>query len=172
MTRQVALLAYAVAVWVCLEIIFLRFNFRPKYQIHALENIFTHLELITIFLTATSFFSLSVFLGIDLWILAICFMVVVALCSYQVVWTSDANFVAAWPYAAVVVVAMVEIFFAVGYWPTRVWVGGVIVGVSYYLATGLVRNWLLGNREWRVVQRYVYVSAAVVLAVMLTARWF
>jgi len=170
--RQIALLAYAIAVWVYLEIIFLRFNFRPKYQIHALENIFTHLELVTVFLAATSFFAVSVFLGIQIWMVTVGFAVMVMLFSYQVVWTSDANFVAAWPYAAVVVLTMTEIFFAVGYLPTSVYVGGMIVGTSYYLITGLTRNWLLGNREWRVVQRYVYISVAVVIATLTTARWF
>ena len=170
--RQLALLGYAVAVWLYLEIIFLRFNFRPKYQIHSLENIFTHLELITIFLVSTSFFGISVFLGIALWMLTICFAVVVALFSYQVVWTSDTTMVAAWPYAAIVALTMTEIFFAVGYLPTSVYVGGVIVAASYYLITGLTRNWLLGNHQWRVVRRYTYVAAAVTLVALVSARWF
>ncbi|MDD2806993.1 MAG: hypothetical protein PHW95_00530 [Patescibacteria group bacterium] len=170
--KQLFLLGFVIMSWISLEVIFLRFNFRPKYQVHSLENIFTHLDIITIFLITSGLYSFIAFLGFDLWtMLAILTAVVLAL-SYQLIWTSDATIVSGAPYSLVITLTVAETFLAVSYLPTSVYVGGMMVSLSYYCIGGLSRNWLLGNREAKVVRRYLVTGAILAVLVLATAKWF
>ena len=170
--RQFFLLVFAILIWAFLEVIFLKFHFRAKYQTHSLENISTHLNLITIFLVASGFFSLIIFLGVPVSLLIIIFAIVNALLVYQLIKISDVIFVAGWPYILATVVVITEIFWAVSFLPTSVYVNGLIVTIAYYLITGLARNWLLGVRESKIVKRYLLISVISLAMILLSAKWF
>lgn len=170
--KQVFLLGYVIMIWISLEVIFLRFNFRPKYQVHSLENIFTHLDIITIFLVSSGLYSLIAFLGFDLWTMLSILAVVVLALSYQLVWTSDATIGSGWPFALVLTLTVSESFLAVSYLPTSVYVGAMMVSLSYYCVGGLSRNWFLGNRGGKVVRRYLVTGAILAVLVLVTAKWF
>lgn len=170
--KQFFLVVFAVLIWAFLEVVFLKFHLRAKYQTHSLENISTHLNLITIFLIASGFFSLIVFLGISTSLLIIIFAIVNTLLVYQLIKLSDVSLVVGWPYILATVVVITEIFWAVSFLPTSVYVNGLIVTIIYYLITGLTRNWLLGVREGKVVKRYLLISVISLVIVLLSAKWF
>jgi hypothetical protein len=155
-----------------LEVIFLRFQLSSRYQAHSLENISTHLSLLTVFLVASSFFSLRIFLGVPLWLLIISFGFILALATYQLIWSSDTKLVTSWPYISVITIVATEIFWAVGFLPTSVYVNGLVVTISYYLMTGLARNWLLGIQEGKVIKRYLLISTITLIIILATAKWF
>ena len=170
--KQIFLIGLVILVWIFLEVIFLRFHLSPKYQAHSLENISTHLSLLTVFLVASSFFSLRIFLGVPLWLLIISFGFILALATYQLIWSSDTKLVTSWPYIGVITIVATEIFWAVSFLPTSVYVNGLVVTVSYYLMTGLARNWLLGIQEGKVIKRYLLISTITLIIILATAKWF
>jgi hypothetical protein len=137
-----------------------------------LVNISTHLDLITVFFVASSLFSLLVFLGISSWFIIIIFAVIMLILSSQISWVSEANLSEVLPFLLVISLGVTEIFWAVSFLPTSVYVGGLIVALSYYLMSGISRNWLLGIKEGKVVKRYLLISSIILVIVLLTAKWF
>lgn len=170
--KQLFLLVYTLMIWIFLEVIYMRFNFRPKYQVHSLENIFTHLDIVALFLISSGLFSLIVFLNFDFWISFGIFSLVCLLLTYQLVWTADAILATAWPHAIVITLATAEMFLAISFLPTSIYVNGLLVTLTYYLISGLSRNALLGHLQYRVVRRYVAVSVLAAIIVLATAKWF
>ena len=162
-------LILVVLIWSFLEVVFLRFHFRPKYQAYSLENISTHLNLITVFLTASSLFSFVIFLGLFWWLAIGVFIVIVLLLAHQSIETDS---FAGWPYVLVITLLTTEIFWAVIFLPTSVYVNGIIVTIGYYLITGLIRNWLLEIRGKKVVFRYLLISVICLIIILVTAKWF
>ncbi|OGY44903.1 MAG: hypothetical protein A2729_03935 [Candidatus Buchananbacteria bacterium RIFCSPHIGHO2_01_FULL_39_14] len=170
--RQGVAIALVIALAVYLEVIFLWFCERLKYQAHSLENISVHLNLVTIFLTASSLVGLVIFIGLPLWLMIIIFVFFVTLLNYELIWSSGVAPKLGWLYSLVITLAMTEIFWAVNFLPTSVYVDGLIISLSYYLITGLARNWLIGVKEKKVIKRYLFVSLICLLIVFLTAKWF
>ncbi|MFA6410067.1 MAG: hypothetical protein WCW26_00615 [Candidatus Buchananbacteria bacterium] len=171
-TKQLFSVVLVVLLGVFLEVIFVWFHLRPKYQPNALENISAHLNLITIFLTACGFFSLIVFLNISVWVLALGFFVISAILNYQLIWISGTTWSVGYPYITAITVAITEIFLAASFLPTSFYVSGLIVTVSYYLMTGLAQNWLIDIKEARVVKRYLLIGVVSLIIILITAKWF
>jgi hypothetical protein len=170
--RQVFLLGVMALEWAFLEVVFLKINYRPRYQPHSLDNICTHINLITIFLTVSGIFSLIIFLGFSLWPWLMVFGIISFLINYQLILPSDVDAKIAWPYILISTLIDLEIFWAVSYLPVSVYVSGLLVTVSYYFTTGLARNWLIGVKEKRVVIRYLIISLSILILVLVSAKWF
>jgi hypothetical protein len=170
--KQLFIFSLSIFGGVFLEVVFVWFWRRPRYQPNALENISTHLNLLTIFFTTSGLFGLIIFLNFPLWLLALIFFIISAILNYQLIWISDANWSTGWPYIVVITLTITEIFLAVSFLPTSIYVSGLLVTISYYLITGLTRNWLLGIKEGKVVKRYLIISLILLAMIFLTAKWF
>lgn len=170
--RQFFIIILAVLIWAFLELTYLRFHLRLKYQVHALENISTYINLITVFLTVSSFFGLIIFLDFSFWILTTIFAVLIILLNYQIAYSSEAPLNSSWLYILAITLMMIEIFWSVNFLPTSIYVNGLVVTISYYLMSGLARNWLLGIQERKVVLRYLVISFISLIIILVTAKWF
>lgn len=170
--RQFLCLISAGLLGIFLEMAYLWFYSRPKYQPNALENISAHLNLLTVFLISSSASSLIIFINFPFWPLILIYTLLVLLLTYQLCWVDNIIFPASWPYIIVVTAATVEVFLAVSFLPTSAYVSGLIVALIYYLTTGLLRNLFLGVKEKKVIKRYLLISLAVFLVIIITAKWF
>ncbi|MFA6322586.1 MAG: hypothetical protein WCX71_03870 [Candidatus Buchananbacteria bacterium] len=170
--RQLFLLGQMVLLWAYLEIIFLRYHLRPKYEPYSLENVTVHLNLITIYLTACGFYNLILFLAINFWLLLGLFVLIGLLMSYQLIWASGVTTRVGWHYLAVISLLTAELFWIVNYLPTSIYVNGLMVTLGYYLMSGLSRNWLLGIRDSQVIKRYLIIGSFILLIILITAKWF
>lgn len=170
--RQFLCLTVAALLGIFLEMAYLWLHARPKYQPHALENISAHLNLLTVFLIASGAYSLIIFINFPFWPLTLIFAFLSLLLTYQLCWVENIIFPASGPYLAVSILATTEVFLAVSFLPTSVYVGGLIVALVYYLITGLLRNLFLGIKEKSVIRRYLLISLVVFLMIMVTAKWF
>ena len=170
-TRQLVTIIVTVAVWIFLKVTFLYFFFRPKYEAHTLENISSYLNLITVFLFCTSVFNLIILLRVPAWLGAIGSMVLVGLLSYQLFWIDNLAFRTQWRTVAVITLVTGELFLAVSFLPTSVYVNALLMTLGYYTMTGLARNWLLNIRERRVIARYLLISCSILVIMLLTAKW-
>lgn len=170
-TKQLVTVITTVSVWIFLKVTFLYFFFRPKYEAHTLENISSYLNLITVFLFSSSMFNLIILLRVPAWQGAIGSLVLVGLLSYQMFWIGDLGFRTAWRSVAVITLVTGELFLAVSFLPTSVYVNGLLMTLGYYTMTGLARNWSLNIRERRVVVRYLLISFSILVIILLTAKW-
>jgi len=170
--RQLSVVFFAVLFWTFLKVVLLWINYRPKYQPHSLENISIHINLINTFLFGIGFYSLLVFLEFNFWLLLTIFIFACLLMNYQVIWVSQKSLNQAWHFILVISLILAEVFIAVSYLPTSVYVNSLLVTLTYYLMTGLGRNWLLDIKETKVVWRYVIITAICFIIILLTAKWF
>ena len=170
--RQIFLFGLAILLWSFLEVLFIRLHASNRYQTHSLENISIDLNLIILFLTASGFFSLMIFLGVDWWFLLPALVIIVALLTVELVWSGETNRQVGVLYILVITLITAEIFWSVSFLPTSVYVNGLIVTLGYYLMTGLARNWLLGVRQLKALKRYLLISALCFIIIIVTAKWF
>ncbi len=170
--RQFVIILLSVLIFAVLQSTTLKFNFRPKYQPHSLENIIDHANLLSLFLISCSLFSLSIFLAVPLYILIISFVVFIILIASQLLWFSETSIRSSWPYLFVIIILMLETFIVVSFLPTSIYVNGMILTLSYYLLGGILKNWLLGIRENKVIKRYLFASAISLIIILATAKWF
>lgn len=170
--KQFYLLGLATLIWLFLTVVFFRFYTPLKYQIHSLENISSHLNLITVFLVTSSFFSLIIFLAIPFWVLLISFCLVFILLNYQLVWSSGVNLSRGWLYLGVITLVSAEIFWATSFLPVSIYVSSLIITLCYYLLAGLTRNWFLEIWEGKVIRRYLLISLVSLIVILATAKWF
>ena len=116
-------------------------------------------------------FNFIILLQVPAWQGAIGSMVVIGLLSYQLFWIGDLGFRTQWRTLAVITLVTGELFFAVSFLPTSVYVNGLLMTLGYYTMTGLARNWLLNIRERWVVVRYLLISFSILVIILLTAKW-
>ena len=170
--RQIFLIILVVGIWTYFEVVYLWLHSRPKYQPHSLENISTHLNLLTIFLSASGLFSLIIFFGLSQWALALIFVIISGLLTHQMVWASGATLRSDWPYVFVITLAVTQVFIAVSFLPTSIYVNGLVITLAYYVMTGISRNWLLDIKNNKVIRRYLTISFVSLVVILATAKWF
>ncbi len=171
-TQQFLVVILTALIWIFFETVFVYFYFRPKYQAHALENISSYLNLISIFLLFCSLFDLSIFLNYPAWLLSLIAFVVLALATYQIIWVSEISVLSNRRYIAIICLLSLEVFWAVRFLPTSVYVNSSIITIIYYLVSGVSRNWLSNIREPKVLRRYLIISLFSLIIILSTAKWF
>ncbi|NUM25093.1 MAG: hypothetical protein HUU49_00545 [Candidatus Buchananbacteria bacterium] len=170
--KQAVILILALLIGIYLEVILFRFQIRPRYQPHSLDNISTHLGLLALFFLSSGLFSLIVFLGLPLWSAALIFGGGCLLLTSQLLWVSETTFVRSWQFVFVISLVAMEVFLVVGFMPTSINVNALIVSLGYYLMDGLARNWLLGIKEKKVIRRYLLIAVFSLIIILATAKWF
>lgn len=165
------LIIMSCAVWLLLQVTMLYLHLRPQYQPHALENIASYLAVVIIYSSAVGLFQGRILLAAPLWLLDVTMMVVVILTTYYVIWLSDISTTFSRLYLVVVGGIMGELFIAVSFLPTSVYVNALVLTIMYYSMLGLSRNWLLGIKDVRVVRRYIGAASLLIMLTFLTAKW-
>ncbi len=172
LVKQLFIVGFAVLFWAYMQVVFLRFNFRPKYEPYSLENMTIHLNLIAVYLLASGFYSLILFMNVNFWLLAGLFFVISLLISSQVVWASSTTTAVGWPYILVIGLVSSQVYLAASYLPTSVYVSGLLVALTFYAVSGISRNWLLEIKNKNVFYRYLLISLISAVVILLTAKWF
>lgn len=170
--RQIFLVIFSFLIWVYFEVLFLWFHDRSRYQVHSLENISTNLDLLSLFFISSGLYSINIFFGFSIWYLLLIFATISTLLTYQLIWTSEVNLKSGASYVAVITLIISEAFLVVHQLPSSIYVNGLIITLGFYLMTGLSRNWFLGIKEKKVLKRYLLISIAFLLLVLVTAKWF
>ena len=130
-----------------------------------------YLVLMDVFLVATSLFIGLVFFSLPKLLLTALAGLAVALLTGQLFLTfnqAPKNFTADF---GVIVLIVIETTTAVAFLPHSFYVKALIVTSVFYLASGLARHGLSEALERRVYQRYFAVSIAVIVLVLVSARW-
>lgn len=170
--KQFFVVIVGILLLVFFELVYLKFHHKKNYQVHSLETVVSHLNLFVVFLISTSFFGLFVFLDASLLVLIFSFLIFNLLLNYQLVWGTGKNLNTAWPYMLIITLITTEIFWAASFLSSSIYVNALLVTISYYLMTGLARNWLLEIKEFKVIKRYLVISFVSLIIILVTAKWF
>ena len=106
------------------------------------------------------------------WCILLIFVIISALLTHQMIWASGATLQSEWPYVSVITICAFQVFLAAAFLPTSTYVNGLLVTLSYYVMTGISRNWLLDIKDIKVIKRYLVIAVVCVVVILLTAKWF
>ncbi len=148
------------------------YHFRTeKYQVNALQNISSYLNLVSVFTLAGTFYSLILYLAWPNWLLSIFMFVVITVLSLQTLWVNKILAAQAWGFSAITGLVGFEVFWAISFLPSSFLVNALIVTVVYYAMVNLGRYFYLEKLYKSVVIRYLVISVSVLLLTVVTARW-
>ncbi len=148
------------------------YHFRTeKYQVNALQNISSFLNLISIFTISSVGFSLILYLGWPSWLISLGVALASAVLCYQTYWVNKIVGPATFLFAGITGLIGGEVFWAATFLPSSFLVNGAIVTVVNYSIVNLARHYFAGNLQKSVIWRYLIISATVLLLTLVTARW-
>ncbi len=167
---RVVTVVFALLLFVALEDLYLAFHQPTRHSGSASLNIATYLGAVTYFAVAASLLWLMIFFSFPLWLGALLLGGLTVLLTYQTLWAIGGSGRAGIPYLVALPVVSMELFWAVSYLPTSVYVGALLLTAGWYVVSGCGRNQLLGTLHRHVVWRYLIIGGLSVLVGLLTAK--
>ncbi|MBN1778948.1 MAG: hypothetical protein JW816_01890 [Candidatus Buchananbacteria bacterium] len=164
-------LVFTFFLFIFLQIIYLYLHRRPKYEAYALENISNYLNVFAVFLLFSGFFGLQLFLNFNIWSILLLGGVALFLLTFELFYVSNLSFTKSRLAILIIILVSLEVCLAVNYLPTSIYVDSLIVTLTYYLMSGLARNWLLNIKEKRVIIRYVIITLVCLVLILFSAKW-
>ena len=171
LTRHFVIFILGLLLWLFLEAVYLRQYDRPRYQPHALENISSHLSVAAAFFWYTGLYRLNIYFQMADWLVSILAGVVGCALLYQLLWTADIPSRAGRASIALLGIMLAELALVLSTLPTSVYVNGTVLTACFYTMSGIIRNWLHGIQEAKVMRRYVLLGGLIALVILLTAKW-
>lgn len=169
--RQVVALTLMVFLAIFLENIYIYYNQPLKYQTHSLHNISNYINVMAVYLFAAALYWLIIFLDFPIWAAALLIWIFTILLVYQMMWIGDINFKKSWLFMVGISIIMAEIFLAIYYLPTSVYVNAIILTIVYYIITGITRNYFIKILDLKVALRYFIVGFISLTVILFTAKW-
>ncbi len=169
--EQFLVLAVTGLHWYLFENIFNFYYKQHSYQPYAIENIFSYLNLMIVFLVSTSFFGIVIFLDYSIWFLSFFILLLGLLVGYQTIWVSKITLEKSRPTILILGLILAETFWVINYLPSSHFVNGLIVTVIFYVIINLTRYYFLKNLSKDVVRRHLIIGSIVLLLTLVTARW-
>lgn len=126
----------------------------------------------TIFFTYTAAYGLYLNFLVPLWVLMAVYLVVTLLVSYQyfsIIKEGEKRIV--WVYSFLLALAMVELIWAMNFWPFGYLTVGAIALILYYVLWDLIQSYFLNLlSQRRVVANMIFFSVVIIL-VLLSSKW-
>ena len=127
--------------------------------------------------TATIFFSFSVSYGlylnflIPLWVLMLDYFLITILMSFQYFSIIQEDSFKVWTYSFILSLAMMEIIWAMNYWPFGYLTTGVISLILYYVLWDLIQSYFLNLLSRKRVAVNMTFFSLIIIMVLLSAKW-
>lgn len=149
------------------------FVYRTKdYQPLALENIFSYVNLISLFLIYSSSYGFILLLGWPVWVLVIfCFLITAFLFSrtlftYKINWQDGKLFV------LIMSIIIAESFYVISLLPSSYIINGLVLIVIYYLFMNLIKDYLKDRMNFKDIRLYLLVVGIIMIISLVTTRWY
>lgn len=169
--KHLIILFIVISLVVILESIFNFFHRREKYPLYTIENIYSYLDLITLFFSLTSFYSLIIFSNFPVWPFLLLVIFLVSLLGYQVFWANKILNRKSLTFILIISLIIGELFWIINFWPTSFYFNALFLTLFYYIMIGLSRYHLLDHLEKKIIKRYLIISGTCLLILLLTTPW-
>ncbi len=142
------------------------------YQPLALENIYSYVNLISLFLFYSGFYGFLLLLGWPIWLFVIfCFLItsflfIRTLLTYKIEWKEGKL------YVLIMAIIITESFYAISLLPSSYIFNGLILIVIYYLFMNLIKDYLKERLNFKDIKLYLTVAGVILLVSSLTTRWY
>lgn len=145
---------------------------RPDfYKDNTLENISSYGNFLLIFFIASSIYGLQSFLNLSVCISIIIILPFFALVIHQVIWINKIDFKIGFIYILIGCLILIEIAWALSFLPVNYKANGLVMAICYYILIGIIRFYLKGSLNKRIVKLYLFFGFSSIFITLLTARW-
>ncbi|MFA6512055.1 MAG: hypothetical protein WCV86_02970 [Patescibacteria group bacterium] len=142
-----------------------------RYQPHAIENISTYANLISVFFLSSTLASLLLYIRISQYALLAFGAAAFFLFVLQMLWVNKLSLRENIAYLFILPLMLVQLLWTVFWLPTNFFVAGALITLMYYAVTNLARQHLLDRLEASVARRYLIIAFVGVLITLSTAQW-
>jgi hypothetical protein len=154
------------------RLVFLYTFKQSLYRPFSLERLSSYLSFLTIYFSAAALFGVKIFLNIpDIQLFGAMGLVVAAI-SIQWLWFQKVSLAIGWVYGITTFLVVTEIFLIVGYLPINFHLLGFCVAIVWYAVSTLLGYQLAKTLNLTRVRLVLIISLGILLAALLTARWF
>jgi len=141
------------------------------YQPYALENIYSYVNLLSLFLLYAGGFGFMVLLGWPVWVFIISCFFVTGLLFMRTLWSYKIEWNKSKIYILIVAFMLAEAFYVVSLLPTSYIFNGLILIIIYYLLINFIKDHLKDRMNFKDTRLYLAISGAVFIISLITTRW-
>lgn len=127
------------------------------------------MNVVSVFFLASGFYGIKTFLQVPIWVLTFIFFIFSSGLMYTSLWIIKQKFKEIVWEVVIVALLISQVFLFINFLPIGFYASGTLVGVLFYILSGIVTNHLRENKI--PYKRYLIVGAILILLVVLTARW-
>ncbi len=143
-----------------------------EYQPYALENIYSYVNLTSLFLYYAAFYGTILFLGWPSWLLTAMAVIITAFLYMRTLWSYKIEWKKSKLYIAVAAIVLGQSFYIIGSLPTSFLFNALILSLIYYLYMNISKDYLRNIISTKKIRQYVYISAAIGVISIATVRWY
>ncbi|MCH7492252.1 hypothetical protein IID19_01505 [Patescibacteria group bacterium] len=169
--RQLFIIGTAILVALTLYNIFSFLHQTERYQPYALENIYSYVNLISLYLFYVSFYGITILLGWPFWFFLplifflTSFLFMRTLWSFKIPWQKSKLFI------AIIGLVLVEASYIIYSLPTSYVFNALLLIVIYYVMMNIIKDHLKGIISTANVKKYILISLVVVTTAVATTKW-
>ncbi|PIR67034.1 MAG: hypothetical protein COU51_00745 [Parcubacteria group bacterium CG10_big_fil_rev_8_21_14_0_10_36_14] len=127
------------------------------------------MNVVSIFFLSASFYGIKTFIQLHLWLLSIIFFIFSLGLIYGPLWTLKKKTKIIIPEMLIAALIITELFTAIQFLPIGFYASGALVGILYYILSGVLINYLKYKKI--VYRRYIIVGLILLFLILFTARW-
>lgn len=161
----------AVLLYVYLKYVYYYLVRPVAYEVFSIENISSYGNFLSFFLASAAIFGLQSFLNVKTWILMLLMLVLALLALYQNLWASKIELKKNLIYLLVSCLALMELFWSITFLPVNFNIAGLTLAICYYILSGLMKYYLLGNLDKDKIKLYLGFGLTGIFIILFTAKW-
>lgn len=169
--RQMFIVGVSVLVALVLYNIMFFLHREERYQPYALENIYSYMNMVSLFLFYASFYGFSLLLGRQFWIFVPLIFVLTAFLFMRTLWSYKIPWQKSKLYIITIGLIIAQLSFAVSFLPTSFLLNAFILFISYYLTMNFFKDILKDQLQKKSMRLYIIISLMALTVVLATARW-
>lgn len=136
-----------------------------------LQNLSSYGLFLACYFFVSGIYGLQVFLNIKTAYLMLAVLLFLSLIVYQVFWSNKIDYKKNFHFLLIVILVLVELCWAVSFLTLSFYILGMVVAVSYYILIGMLRFYLTGKLNARLVRIYLIFGFSSIAIVLFTSRW-
>lgn len=145
---------------------------RPsQYQAYALEYTCSVLNILSAFFFFAAAFGFYIFVHASVGILTLTIVMFSFVLGWLMMWINKIEWKRSRPYVLAIALMVGELFWVLHFLPVSFMVLGLVLTTMIYLCLNLSRWQLTSALDRKILQRYFFISSAVLLLSLGTARW-
>ncbi len=143
-----------------------------SYQPYALENIYSYVNMVSLFLFYSALYGMRLFLSWPHWIGVVAALLLTMILAARTFWSYKISWHQSRLYIIIISIMAAQGYYAVGLLPTSFILNGFIVVIMYYVLINIAKDVLRDVFDQKNARRYIFTSAALIIMAIITARWY